>query len=68
MAQAHNILLYIHILIGFASLVLFWIPIAAKKGSPLHIRGGPLVCQRHVYRVRYRLCHVGHGFGPSYWR
>ncbi len=40
MTQIHNLLLYIHIFIGFASLVLFWIPIVAKKGGTLHVRAG----------------------------
>ena len=42
MAFIHQILLYIHILVGAAALVLFWIPMAAKKGSPSHKKLGNL--------------------------
>lgn len=40
MSQLFNPLLFIHIAAGMASLVLFWIPVAVKKGSPWHIRSG----------------------------
>ncbi len=36
----HKILLGIHIPFGFLSLVLFWIPVGVKKGSPLHKKVG----------------------------
>ena len=29
-----------HILIGIVGVVAFWIPVGARKGSPLHIRAG----------------------------
>ena len=40
MAQAYTLLLVIHIIAGFLSVILFWIPVAAKKGSALHNRTG----------------------------
>ena len=40
MSLTYQILLYSHIAVGFASLVLFWIPVAAKKGSAFHTRSG----------------------------
>lgn len=40
MTALHSILVNTHILFGAASLVLFWIPVIAKKGSPLHVRAG----------------------------
>jgi hypothetical protein len=40
MSFTYQALLFIHVAIGFLSLVLFWIPVIAKKGSPLHIRTG----------------------------
>ena len=36
----HKILLWIHIPFGFLSLVLFWIPVGVKKGSPIHKKVG----------------------------
>ncbi|NVJ61175.1 MAG: hypothetical protein HWE27_12345 [Gammaproteobacteria bacterium] len=40
MLLIHKITLYSHIFIGFISLILFWVPVFAKKGSPLHNRVG----------------------------
>lgn len=40
MSLIYQTLLVVHIAIGFLSLVLFWIPVVAKKGSALHIRTG----------------------------
>ncbi|MFT6033246.1 MAG: hypothetical protein ACI854_001780 [Arenicella sp.] len=40
MSFAYQALLFIHVAIGFLSLILFWIPVVTKKGSPLHIRTG----------------------------
>ena len=40
MSLTYQALLIIHVAIGFLSLILFWIPVVAKKGSPLHIRTG----------------------------
>jgi len=40
MSLTYQALLYIHVTIGFFSLILFWIPVVVKKGSPLHIRTG----------------------------
>lgn len=36
----HKILLFTHIPIGTLSLILFWIPVGVKKGSPLHRKVG----------------------------
>lgn len=36
----HKILLWIHIPFGVLSLILFWIPVSLKKGSPLHRKAG----------------------------
>lgn len=40
MSLTYQALLFTHITVGFLSLVLFWIPVVAKKGSALHIRTG----------------------------
>ena len=40
MTSLHSLLVNTHILFGAASLVLFWIPVIAKKGSPTHVRAG----------------------------
>ncbi len=40
MTSLHGLLVNTHILFGAASLVLFWIPVIAKKGSPTHVRAG----------------------------
>lgn len=36
MPLIHTLLVYTHILFGAVALVLFWLPVAAKKGSRLH--------------------------------
>lgn len=36
----HKILLWIHIPFGALSLILFWIPVGVKKGSPIHRKVG----------------------------
>jgi hypothetical protein len=36
----HQIAVYVHIAGGFAALLLFWIPMFARKGSPIHKRIG----------------------------
>ena len=36
----HKILLWIHIPFGALSLILFWIPVGVKKGSPVHRKVG----------------------------
>jgi hypothetical protein len=40
MSTCYNLLVFVHVSAGFFSLVLFWVPIWSKKGSPLHIRSG----------------------------
>jgi hypothetical protein len=40
MSFTYQALLFIHVAIGFLSLVLFWLPVVAKKGGALHIRSG----------------------------
>lgn len=40
MSFAHSLLTYIHVAVGFTSLILFWIPIASRKGSALHNKVG----------------------------
>ena len=40
MSVAYKSLLFFHIGVGFVSLVLFWIPVMAKKGSAIHVRTG----------------------------
>ncbi|MFQ3245459.1 MAG: hypothetical protein ACI9SP_002107 [Arenicella sp.] len=40
MSFTYQALLFIHVAVGFISLILFWIPVVAKKGGPLHIRTG----------------------------
>ena len=40
MNSLHSFLVTSHIVVGAAALVLFWIPVLAKKGSPLHVGAG----------------------------
>ncbi|NND82183.1 MAG: hypothetical protein HKN50_07130 [Gammaproteobacteria bacterium] len=40
MSIVYSILLYIHIIVGFISLILFWIPIASRKGGRRHRTAG----------------------------
>jgi uncharacterized membrane protein len=40
MELIHKILLWIHIPVGLTCLILFWIPVGLKKGSPLHRKVG----------------------------
>lgn len=42
MNSLHTVLVNTHIAIGALALVLFWVPIVARKGSPLHVRSGKL--------------------------
>ncbi len=52
MTQLYNLLLIAHVGFGMASLILFWIPIIAKKGSKNHIRSGHWYA-RCMYLVAY---------------
>ena len=36
----YSFLLYLHILVGSVSLITFWLPVIAKKGSAFHIKAG----------------------------
>ena len=40
MLVIHTTLLYLHIALGAIALLLFWLPIVARKGSKLHIAAG----------------------------
>ena len=40
MYALHKTALYAHIAVGAVALIVFWIPMAARKGSPLHRRAG----------------------------
>ena len=40
MVNLHSVLVFSHIVVGSAALVLFWVPIATKKGSRLHVKAG----------------------------
>jgi hypothetical protein len=40
MQTLHTTLLYLHIVLGAIALVLYWVPIAARKGGTLHIQAG----------------------------
>lgn len=40
MNTLHSLLVNIHIAVGAVSLVLFWIPVLTRKGSPIHVRSG----------------------------
>jgi hypothetical protein len=42
MATIHQILFYIHVICGSAGLLIFWLPMLAKKGSQLHIISGKI--------------------------
>lgn len=42
MLTVYSILLYLHIALGSVAMVLYWVPVMAKKGSALHIRAGKL--------------------------
>jgi len=40
MHTIHTLLVYIHIVVGALALPLFWMPVVAQKGSPLHVNSG----------------------------
>ncbi len=40
MTSLHGLPVNTHVLCGAASLVLSWIPVIARKGSPTHVRAG----------------------------
>lgn len=40
MPTLHTILLYLHIVLGAIPLVLYWVPVVARKGGTLHIQAG----------------------------
>ncbi|MDZ7901904.1 MAG: hypothetical protein U5L01_04890 [Rheinheimera sp.] len=40
MHTLHQTLLAVHVICGAILLFLFWVPMLAKKGSPLHIKSG----------------------------
>ena len=40
MQSLHTILAFVHVTIGALSLVLFWVPVVARKGGALHRRAG----------------------------
>ena len=40
MLTLHSTLLYLHIALGAIALVLYWLPVMARKGSTLHIQAG----------------------------
>ena len=40
MLLLHTTLLYLHIVLGAIALVIYWVPVAVRKGSALHIRVG----------------------------
>ena len=40
MTTFHSLLVNTHILFGTAALILFWLPVLARKGSALHVRAG----------------------------
>lgn len=44
----HKVILWVHIPAGTLSLILFWIPVSVKKGSPLHKQVG-----RYYYRTMW---------------
>ncbi|MFK8032304.1 MAG: hypothetical protein AB8G18_18910 [Gammaproteobacteria bacterium] len=52
MTQLFNLFLITHVAAGAASLIFFWIPVAVKKGSKLHIRSGHWYA-RCMYLVAY---------------
>lgn len=48
MTTLHSILVWLHIAFGAVALVLFWVPVLARKGSPLHVAAG-----RHYKNIMY---------------
>lgn len=54
----HKVLLMIHIPVGTLSLILFWIPVGVKKGSPLHRKVGRYYyyCMWMVLVTAFLLC------------
>ncbi len=42
MLMVHKLSLYVHILLGVVALVVFWLPVASRKGSPFHRQAGKL--------------------------
>lgn len=55
MHTIHQSLLAIHVICGSVLLLLFWVPMLAKKGSPLHIKSG-------IYFSRFMYCVTIPGF------
>ena len=51
MTTFHSLLVYAHVLLGSVALILFWVPVTARKGSPLHVRAG-----RYYSSVMYAVC------------
>ena len=42
MLTLHTTLLYLHIVFGAIALLLYWVPVIARKGSPVHINAGKI--------------------------
>lgn len=42
MVELHGILVTLHVAVGSVALVVFWVPVAVRKGSRLHVRAGRL--------------------------
>jgi hypothetical protein len=70
----HRVVRYSHIACGFFGLILFWVPIFAVKGSPLHIRCGRIFSFTAYYvgttgliSSLWCLLHPGSFMGPE-WR
>ena len=48
MLLIHQSLVWAHIVAGSLALALFWLPMLAKKGSPLHRQSLLALCRVHV--------------------
>ena len=42
MLTLHTALLYLHIALGAVALLLYWVPVIVRKGSPVHINAGKI--------------------------
>jgi len=58
MAELFHDLRWIHIAVGTIAIILFWIPVAANKGGPLHVRIGWVYagCMAVVVLTAFGMC------------
>ena len=67
----HSFIRTSHIVAGCVALILFWIPVLAKKGAALHIRSGAdVLCGARIYIAATAAvsCILGAGASPQFYR